>query len=248
MPTRHDGRLALVTGGSSGIGQAIVTRLAADGARVAILDVADASATIELVRRGGGEAFWVSCDLAQPDSIRTAAQTVRKTAGSPAILVHAAALQFVKPFAELTERDWRLVQAVNKDSVFHLVQALLPGMKAAAWGRILLIVSSTFWVGGVGMTHYVTSKGALIGFAHGLAGEVGVDGITVNCVDPGLTKTAKAAADLPEEFFRHIASVQSIKRNGTPEDQAGVVSFLASDDAAFMTGQTLLVDGGQART
>jgi len=248
MPTRHGGRLALVTGGSSGIGQAIVTRLAADGARVAILDVADASATIDLVRRAGGEAFWVPCDLADAEAVRAAAESVRKAAGPPAILVHAAALQFVKPFAELSARDWRLVQAVNQESVFHLVQALLPGMKAAAWGRIVIIVSSTFWVGGVGMTHYVTSKGALIGFAHGLAGEVGVDGITVNCVAPGLTKTAKAAADLPEEFFRHIASIQSIKRNGTPEDQAGVVSFLASDDAAFMTGQTLLVDGGQART
>ena len=98
------------------------------------------------------------------------------------------------------------------------------------------------------MAHYVTSKGGLIGLAHGLAAEVGPLGVTVNCVAPGLTRTAKAVADLPDEFFRHIASVQSIKRNGTPQDQAGVVSFLASDDAAFMTGQTLVVDGGQART
>jgi len=248
MATRHAGRLALVTGGSSGIGQAIVTRLAADGARVAILDVADGSETVEKVRRVGGEAFWVRCDLADPAAVRGAAESVTRSAGAPAILVHAAAVQFVKPFAQLTTADWHLVQTVNQESVFHLVQSVLPGMKAAAWGRIVLIVSSTFWVGGVGMTHYVTSKGALIGFAHGLAGEVGADGITVNCVAPGLTKTAKAAADLPDAFFNHIASVQSIKRNGTPEDQAGVVSFLASDDAAFMTGQTLLVDGGQART
>jgi len=200
------------------------------------------------VQRAGGEAFWVKCDLAEPAAVRAAAERVRGAAGAPAILVHAAAVQFVKPFAELSPADWRRVQSVNQESVFHLVQALLPGMQAGAWGRIVLIVSSTFWVGGVGMTHYVTSKGALIGFAHGLAGEVGGDGITVNCVAPGLTKTAKAATDLPAEFFRHIAAAQSIKRNGTPEDQAGVVSFLASDDAAFMTGQTLLVDGGQART
>ena len=98
------------------------------------------------------------------------------------------------------------------------------------------------------MAHYVTSKGALIGLAHGLCAEIGGLGVTVNCLAPGLTRTAKAVSDLPDEFFRHIASVQSIKRNGLPEDQAGAVSFLVSEDAAFMTGQTLVVDGGQART
>jgi len=88
----------------------------------------------------------------------------------------------------------------------------------------------------------------LIGLVHGLAGEVGSHGITVNAVAPGLTRTAKAVADLPEDLFRHVAGLQAIPRNGRPEDQAGVVSFLASDDAAFMTGQSLLVDGGQGRT
>jgi NAD(P)-dependent dehydrogenase (short-subunit alcohol dehydrogenase family) len=248
MATRHDGRIALVTGGSSGIGQAIVRRLASDGARVAILDVASAAETLAAVRGDGGEAAAFQCDLADAAAIRATAAVIGRDFGRPAILVHAAALQFVRPFAEITTEDWRLVQSVNQDSAFHLSQALLPGMRAESWGRIILIVSSTFWVGGVGMTHYVTSKGALIGFAHGLAAEVGGDGITVNCVAPGLTRTAKAVADLPAAFFEHIAGVQSIKRNGTPEDQAGVVSFLASDDAAFMTGQTLVVDGGQART
>jgi NAD(P)-dependent dehydrogenase (short-subunit alcohol dehydrogenase family) len=248
MSSRHAGRIAVVTGGSSGIGQAIAARLAADGAQVAILDVADASGTVELARSSGGRALWVPCDLAQPEQIRAAVEAVRSSAGIPQILVHAAAVQFVRPFAELSAKDWSLAQAVNQESAFHLAQSALPGMQGAGWGRIILIVSSTFFVGGVGMTHYVTSKGALIGFAHGLAGEVGAHGITVNCVAPGLTRTAKAVADLPDEFFRHIASVQSIKRNGTPEDQAGVVSFLASDDAAFITGQTLVVDGGQART
>ena len=248
MNDRHQGRVAMVTGGSGGIGRAIAVRLARDGARVAILDIADGAASIELCRRAGGHAIWRKCDLSRHEEIGAALESVRDELGAPTIMVHAAALQFVRPFAELTPAEWRQVQAVNQESAFHMTQALLPGMRAAHWGRIILIVSSTFFVGGVGMAHYVTSKGALIGFAHGLAGEVGVDGITVNCVAPGLTRTDKAVADLPAEFFAHIAATQSLKRNGTPEDQAGVVSFLACDDAGFMTGQTLVVDGGQART
>jgi 3-oxoacyl-[acyl-carrier protein] reductase len=248
MSSRHAGRVALVTGGSSGIGQAIAVRLAAEGARVAILDVADATESNALAREAGGEAFWVRCDLADAAGIRAAVATTQQRAGDPGILVHAAAVQFVKPFADLSAGDWGLIQSVNVEAAFHLSQALLPGMRTAGWGRIVLIVSSTFFVGGVGMSHYVASKGALIGLAHGLASEVGADGVTVNCVAPGLTRTAKAVADLPDEFFRHIASIQSIKRNGTPADQAGAVSFLASDDAGFITGQTLVVDGGQART
>jgi NAD(P)-dependent dehydrogenase (short-subunit alcohol dehydrogenase family) len=154
----------------------------------------------------------------------------------------------MRPFSELTTDEWRLTQRVNQESVFHFVQALLPGMRAAAWGRIILIGSSTYFINPSNMTHYVSSKGALMGFAHGLAGEVGQDGITVNVVAPGLTRTPNADAKLPDDFFRSMAALQAIKRSGTPEDQAGVVSFIASDDAAFITGQTLLADGGQART
>jgi NAD(P)-dependent dehydrogenase (short-subunit alcohol dehydrogenase family) len=98
------------------------------------------------------------------------------------------------------------------------------------------------------MTHYVTSKGALIGLVHGLAAEVGSSGITINALAPGLTRTKKAVHDLPDALFQTVASRQCIKRNGTPEDQAGVVSFLVSDDAAFITGQTILADGGEGRT
>jgi 3-oxoacyl-[acyl-carrier protein] reductase len=245
---RHQGKVAIVTGGSNGIGRAIVRRLASEGARVAIADVADAGEAIDEARGAGGEAYWVRCDLSRDSAIRSCVKTVEERSGAAGIFIHSAAVQFVKPFLDLTHAEWQLTQRVNQESVFHFVQALLPAMRSAGWGRVILISSSTFFINPAHMTHYVTSKGALMGFAHGLAGEVGQHGVTVNCVAPGLTRTANAAASLPEAFFREMAALQAIKRSGTPEDQAGIVSFLASDDAAFITGQTILADGGQART
>jgi NAD(P)-dependent dehydrogenase (short-subunit alcohol dehydrogenase family) len=245
---RHRRKVAIVTGGSNGIGRAIVRRLASEGACVAIADIADGAAAVAEAQGTGGEAYWVRCDLADEAAIRACVKAVEERSGAAGIFVHSAAVQFVRPFLELTTEDWRLTQRVNQEAVFHFVQALLPAMRAAAWGRLILIASSTFFINPSQMTHYVTSKGALMGFAHGLAGEVGQFGITVNCVAPGLTRTPNAAAALPEAFFSEMAALQAIKRSGTPEDQAGIVSFLASDDAAFITGQTILADGGQARS
>ena len=245
---QHSGRVVVVTGGSSGIGQAIACRLGQDGARVAIADLTDAAETLDLLAKAGREGFSARCDISRPEQVASFVEQVRERFGPPQILVHSAAVQFVRPFDELSLEDWRRTQAVNQESMFHLLQAVLPGMKRAEWGRIIVIASSTFFVGAPAMTHYVTSKGALIGLVHGLAGEVGPFGITVNAVAPGLTRTRKAVADLPEELFRQVAALQCIKRNGTPEDQAGIVSFLASEDAGFITGQTILADGGQGRT
>lgn len=245
---RHAGKIAVVTGGSGGIGRAIVRRLAAEGARVAVADIADAAETLRLVREAGGEAFAARCDLADAAAIGRFVEELRSRWGEPRILVHNAVRQFVRPIGELRAEELRSVLAVNVEAAFHLIQAVLPGMKAAGWGRIVLMSSSTFFVGAKGMAHYVASKGALIGLAHGLSHEIGEHGITINALAPGLTRTDAAVKDLPEAFFRQIAALQAIPRNGTPEDQAGVVSFLVSEDAAFVTGQTLLVDGGQGHT
>jgi NAD(P)-dependent dehydrogenase (short-subunit alcohol dehydrogenase family) len=241
-------RTALVTGGSSGIGQAIACRLARDGIRVVVADIADADETLTLIRRAGGTALGAHCDITDPAQIAGCLEQTSSELGTPQILVHSAVLQFTRPFDELTVEAWRATQAVNQESMFHLLKAVLPGMKAAGWGRIVVLASSTFFVGAMNMTHYVTSKGALVGLVHGLAAEVGPFGITINAVAPGLTRTKNAVQKLPDTLFREVANRQCIKRNGLPEDQAGVVSFLVSDDAAFMTGQTLLVDGGEGRT
>ena len=245
---RHQGKVALVTGGSSGIGQAIACRLGREGAKVAIADVADAGETLALLRESGSDGFGAPCDISDPRQVAAWVTEVSARLGPPQILVHSAVVQFVRPFDELSLEDWRRTQAVNQESMFHLLKAVLPAMKAGQWGRIIVIASSTFFVGAPAMTHYVTSKGALIGLVHGLAAEVGPFGITINAVAPGLTRTRKAEADLPAALFEQITALQCIKRNGTPEDQAAVVSFLASEDAGFITGQTLLADGGQGRT
>jgi NAD(P)-dependent dehydrogenase (short-subunit alcohol dehydrogenase family) len=173
------------------------------------------------------------------------AAQVRAAVGDPLILIHCAAMQFMRPFDELTPAEWRATQTVNVDGGFHLVKAFLPALKAALWGRIVMVASSSFFAPPPRMTHYISSKGALYGLVRGLAAEVGEFGITVNALAPGLTRTKKAVAGVPAAHFEFVMSRQAVKRSGEPEDQAGAMSFLVSDDAAFMSGQTLLVDGGE---
>jgi len=241
-------KTAIVTGGSSGIGQAIAVRLATDGARVAIADIADARETLDLIRAQGGVAYAACCDITDPYAVAALVTAVKAELGVPQILVHSAAMQFVRPFADISFEEWRATQAVNQDSMFHLLKAVRPEMQSTGWGRVVVIASSTFFVGAPNMTHYVTSKGALIGLVHGLAAELGADGITINAVAPGLTRTAKAVHDLPAALFQAVVERQCIKRSGRPEDQAAVVAFLVSDEAGFITGQSILADGGEGRT
>jgi 3-oxoacyl-[acyl-carrier protein] reductase len=245
MNTRHKGRLAVITGGGSGIGQAMALRLLAEGARVAVLDLNDAAETVAMARAQGSEVVALKCDISDYPQMQAAADQVRARCGDPAILVHCAALQFMRPFAELTPKDWRATQQVNLDGGFHLVKAFLPAMQAANWGRIVMVSSSSFFAPPPRMSHYIASKGALIGFVRGLASELGEHGITVNALAPGLTRTKNAVLGVPQAHFDFVISRQAVKRSGEPEDQAGVLSFLVSDDAAFISGQTLLNDGGE---
>jgi NAD(P)-dependent dehydrogenase (short-subunit alcohol dehydrogenase family) len=152
----------------------------------------------------------------------------------------------MKSFDDLTIEDWRAIHRVNVEGAFNVVQAFLPAMRAAKWGRIVLVASSSYFAPPPrGMTHYIATKGALLGFVRGLATEVGGDGITVNALAPGLTRTKNAIVNVPQQHFDYVIRHQAVKRSGEPEDQAAALSFLVSDDAAFMSGQTLLVDGGE---
>jgi NAD(P)-dependent dehydrogenase (short-subunit alcohol dehydrogenase family) len=245
---RQQGRIAVVTGAAVGIGRAYAQRIAADGARVVLADVTDAAETEALIKNDGGEAIDVRCDVSDPHSVARLAEAVAEMGGAD-ILVHNAGIYPMNPVGQITFEEWRRVMAVNLDSMFLLTQGLLPHMRERGWGRIIGIASGMFHAGAPGSLHYVASKGGIIGFVRALAAEVGVDGVTVNAISPGLTRSPGTSTGVHDELglFDMVTQRQAIKRNGEPNDLVGVLSFLLSDDAAFMTGQTLLVDGGASR-
>jgi NAD(P)-dependent dehydrogenase (short-subunit alcohol dehydrogenase family) len=245
MAGKHAGKVAAITGGASGIGQAIVQRLVSEGARVAIADVGDSSETEELARSQGGEAAGFRVDISSWEQMCSFAEQVRGRFGDPLIAIHCAALQFMSPFDELTSERWIATHNVNVLGGFHLAKAFLPAMKAARWGRIVMVASSSFFAPPPRMTHYISSKGALFGLVRGLAAEVGEFGVTVNALAPGLTRTRNAVLGVPQAHFDYVRNHQAVKRSGEPEDQAAAISFMVSDDAGFMSGQTMLVDGGE---
>jgi NAD(P)-dependent dehydrogenase (short-subunit alcohol dehydrogenase family) len=150
--------------------------------------------------------------------------------------------------------DWRRLMSINLDSAFLTASAFVPGMKARRWGRIVNMASSTLGSVVTGFVHYVASKGGIVGFTRALASELGPHGITVNAISPGLTRTPGTVSRAPraglksmDEEFNAVAQMQAIKRGEVPDDLVGAMSFLTSDDAAFMTGQKLNVDGGRVR-
>ena len=248
MSGRHDGRRAVVTGAAMGIGRAYALQLGADGAEVVVADLGDGEETAELVRAAGGTATALKCDVSNPDSVATLADAVAGLGGAD-ILVNNAGIYPMGPFESITFEDWKRVLSVNLDSVFLMSKAFVPHMREQSWGRIICIASGMFHAGSPGSLHYVASKGGVIGFVRSLAAELGPDGITVNAIAPGLTRSAGTSTGVHDEMglFDYVTQHQSIKRVGMPGDLAPAVSFLVSDDASFITGQTLLVDGGMSR-
>jgi NAD(P)-dependent dehydrogenase (short-subunit alcohol dehydrogenase family) len=242
-------RLAVVTGAAFGIGRAYARRLAADGARVVVADIEDSTETLQLIRAAGGEATGIRCDVSDPGAVAAMAAEVDALGGAD-ILVHNAGIYPMHHFEEISFEEWRRVLAVNLDSLFLLTRAFVPHMRERGWGRIVGISSGTFHLGAgspVG-THYVASKGGVIGFIRSVAADVGQDGITVNAIAPGLVHShGTDAAHQDLGMFEQLADAQAIKRNGVPEDLTGGLAFIVSDEGGWMTGQTLLIDGGMCR-
>jgi len=251
----HRDKVAVITGGANGIGQAFAQRLAQDGAHVAIADVAPADETVRLIEQAGRNALACTCDVTSPEAVKALADSVEHRFGRCDILINSAGIFPQLAFDDMTFADWRRVLSINLDGAFLVSSAFVPGMKRRGWGRIVNMASSTLGSVVTGFVHYVASKGGIVGFTRALASELGPHGITVNAISPGLTRTPGTLARKPraglasmDEEFASVATMQAIKRGEVPDDLVGTMSFLTSDDAAFITGQTLNVDGGRVRS
>jgi 3-oxoacyl-[acyl-carrier protein] reductase len=245
---RFAGTTVIITGAAGGLGSAMAEAFAAEGGRVAIVDL-PSSAGAHVAERissspAAGSAFFVPCDLA---NLAAAGEVMRGIAAEDGVgvLVNNAAIYPRKPVADFSIAEWQAVQRINVDAAFVCAQAVLPAMRAAGGGRIVNISSITFFGGLAQIAPYVTAKGALIGLTRALARECGEDQITVNAVAPGAFPTAAEEIHPdPAGYNAYVLAQQAVKRRGVPADVANAVLFFAAPETSFITGQLLCVDGG----
>jgi NAD(P)-dependent dehydrogenase (short-subunit alcohol dehydrogenase family) len=227
---------AVVTGGGSGIGRAIVARLRADGLNVATLDL-----------NPSDDEFGFTADVTDRAQVDAALDGIREKLGPVTVLVNSAGLEKFKRFTDLEFADWQHVIDVNLNGVFHCIQAVLPDMLEAGWGRIVNISSSSTHSGQPYMSPYVAAKSAVNGLTKSLALEYGPSGITVNAVPPGFIDTPMLRKSEERGYLKVQQSIDAtpVRRIGRPEDIAAACAFLISEEAGYITGQILGVNGGR---
>ena len=243
-----EGKVAIVTGASRGIGRSIALRLAESGAHVVVNYRSrhrDAEAVVQAIESRGGKGLAVQADVSVSEDAQTLAQAALDTFGRVDILVNNAGITRDTLLMRMSEEDWDQVVDTNLKGAFNCTKAVLRTMLRQRYGRIVNISSVAGVRGNPGQANYAAAKAGLIGFTKAVAKEVGSRNITVNAVAPGYIDT-ELTADLPEDLRAKALEMTVLARMGTPEDVAGAVDFLVSDDAGFITGQVLQVDGGLA--
>jgi NAD(P)-dependent dehydrogenase (short-subunit alcohol dehydrogenase family) len=251
MKPRLEGRVAIVTGGGHGIGKAYAARLAREGAKVVIaeIDAPAARAVAAEMASRGQEALAVATDVADRASVEEMARRAVAAYGRIDVLVNNAAIFATvpmsrAPFDQIEPAEWDRMMAVNLRGTWLASCAVIPQMRRQRYGKIVNISSGTALKGSASRIHYVTSKAGILGFTRTLAREVGADNICVNCVAPGSTLSEESPDQDVIEMRTAAASTRALRRVQTPEDLVGAVAFFASSDSDFITGQTLVVDGG----
>lgn len=243
-------KVALVTGAAAGIGKAISLRLAREGMAIGVLDLDQTACDLvaDEIRAAGGEAVGLAGSIADRGQVTVAAEKLRGAFGPITVLVNNAGITGFVPFEEITDDEWDKMMEVNLKGTFIVTQVVLPDMKAAGWGRIVNISSSSAQTGAETMAHYSASKGGVIALTKTLARELGPMGVTCNTIPPGtvmntvMSEASQSKFPMPLETLRNMIPV---RRTGEPEDIAGACAWLVAEESGYVTGQIIGVNGGR---